>query len=302
MVEIILITFFLGLIIYSSVNGLEFVEFIPSIAVLAAALFKFVPTINRCMVSIQRLEGSKPAIENIYEKLNLYEENKINKIEKNSYPLKFDNEISLKDIKFSFSGSDENVLEGLNLKIKKNQKIGICGDTGSGKSTLAKIIMGVIPPTDGSILVDGQNINEKINSWQKIISYIPQKIFLFESSLKNNIKLFQDDDDDNKFNEIIKKVFLDSNLFFNLSNDIKENHSKLSGGELKKIGVARAFYKDHEVLIIDEGTAGLDSAYAKYIISEILKIEKTVVFVSHDLDLLKNFDVIYKLESKKVVQ
>ena len=170
------------------------------------------------------------------------------------------------------------------------------------KSTLAKIIMGVIPPTDGSILVDGQNINEKINSWQKIISYIPQKIFLFESSLKNNIKLFQDDDDDNKFNEIIKKVFLDSNLFFNLSNDIKENHSKLSGGELKKIGVARAFYKDHEVLIIDEGTAGLDSAYAKYIISEILKIEKTVVFVSHDLDLLKNFDVIYKLESKKVVQ
>lgn len=298
LIEVILISFFLLFVIYSTKNNFDFVNFIPSIAVLAAALFKFVPTLNRVMVSIQKLEASKPVIENIYEKLNLYDENKILNLEKNNSILDFNKDICLKDISFSYSNLEKNIFENFNLDIKKNQKIGIYGDTGSGKSTLVKMLMGVILPSKGKITVDGLNINSNIQGLQKIISYIPQKIFLFESSLKNNIKLFQDENNDVKFDEIITKVFKNKKNFNDLSNEIKENHTKLSGGELKKIGIARALYKDHKILIIDEGTAGLDAEYSKYIISEILNMNKTVFFISHDLSQIKNFDVVYKIEKK----
>ena len=194
-------------VIYSTKNNFDFVNFIPSIAVLAAALFKFVPTLNRVMLSIQKLEASKPVIENIYEKLNLYDENKILNLEKNNSILDFNKDICLKDISFSYSNLEKNIFENFNLDIKKNQKIGIYGDTGSGKSTLVKMLMGVILPSKGKITVDGLNINSNIQGLQKIISYVPQKIFLFESSLKNNIKLFQDENNDVKFDEIITKVF-----------------------------------------------------------------------------------------------
>ena len=163
------------------------------------------------------------------------------------------------------------------------------------------MLMGVILPSKGKITVDGLNINSNIQGLQKIISYVPQKIFLFESSLKNNIKLFQDENNDLKFDEIITKVFKNKKNFDDLSNEIKENHTKLSGGELKKIGIARALYKDHKILIIDEGTAGLDAEYSKYIISEILNMNKTVFFISHDLSQIKNFDVVYKIEKNKLI-
>ena len=302
LIEVILISFFLLFVIYSTKNNFDFVNFIPSIAVLAAALFKFVPTLNRVMLSIQKLEATKPVIENIYEKLNLYDENKILNLEKNNSILDFNKDICLKDISFSYSNLEKNIFENFNLDIKKNQKIGIYGDTGSGKSTLVKMLMGVILPSKGKITVDGLNINSNIQGLQKIISYIPQKIFLFESSLKNNIKLFQDENNDVKFDEIITKVFKNKKNFDDLSNEIKENHTKLSGGELKKIGIARALYKDHKILIIDEGTAGLDAEYSKYIISEILNMNKTVFFISHDLSQIKNFDVVYKIEKNKLTK
>ena len=119
LIEVILISFFLLFVIYSTKNNLDFVNFIPSIAVLAAALFKFVPTLNRVMLSIQKLEASKPVIENIYEKLNLYDENKILNLEKNNSILDFNKDICLKDISFSYSNLEKIFLKILILILKK---------------------------------------------------------------------------------------------------------------------------------------------------------------------------------------
>ena len=121
LIEVILISFFLLFVIYSTKNNLDFVNFIPSIAVLAAALFKFVPTLNRVMVSIQKLEASKPVIENIYEKLNLYDENKILNLEKNNSILDFNKDICLKDISFSYSNLEKIFLKILILILKKSK-------------------------------------------------------------------------------------------------------------------------------------------------------------------------------------
>ena len=193
------------------------------------------------------------------------------------------------------------VFENLNLNIKKNEKIAIFGNTGSGKSTLIKMLIGVIPPNSGEIKVDNVNIFKNIESWQNLISYVPQKLFLFDSNLSNNINLF-DIRNNKKFKDIINKVFLSDENFLKLDQTTKDNQSKLSGGETKKVGIARALFKDHEILLIDEGTAGLDKEYSDYIISELLNLDKTVIFISHDYDQFKNFDHVYKIINSNIVK
>ena len=160
--------------------------------------------------------------------------------------------------------------------------------------------MGIIPPNSGSVTIDNHNIYENVESWHKLISYIPQKIFLFESSLENNIKLFDNTNSEKKFNGIIEEVFRDVNSFDKLSSSTNNNPSKLSGGETKKVGIARALFKDHAILIIDEGSAGLDKEYSEYIISKILNLKKTIIFISHDMNQLKKFDNIYKITGQDI--
>ena len=193
------------------------------------------------------------------------------------------------------------VFKNLNLNIKKNEKIAIFGNTGSGKSTLIKMLTGVIPPNSGEIKVDNENIYKNIESWRNLISYVPQKLFLFDSSLSNNINLF-DIQNNEKFKGIINKVFLSDENFLKLDQTTKGNLSKLSGGETKKVGIARALFKDHEILLIDEGTAGLDKEYSDYIISELLNLDKTVIFISHDYEQFKNFDHVYKIINSNIIK
>lgn len=298
-IEIVLILCFSLFVIFTISNDLNFIDYLPSIAVLAAALFKFIPTLNKSMIAIQRIGQSKPIIENIVNKLSLIENKILPTINNKNFNHKFESLVSLNDLTFTYPNTDKKIFNKLNFNIKKNQKIGIFGNTGSGKSTLVKILMGIIPANSGNITIDKYNINENVESWHKLISYIPQKIFLFESSLENNIKLF-DNDNSEKFKDIIDKVFRDVKSFDKLSSSVSNNPSKLSGGEIKKVGIARALFKDHEILIIDEGTAGLDKEYSEYIISKILNLKKTIIFISHDMSQLKKFNDIYKLTEQGI--
>jgi ATP-binding cassette, subfamily B, bacterial PglK len=299
-IEVVLILCFSLFVIFTIGNDLNFIDYLPSIAVLAAALFKFIPTLNKSMIAIQRIGQSKPIIENIVNKLSFTENKTLSNIKNKNFKHEFETLVSLKDLTFIYPGSDKKIFNKLNFDIKKNQKIGIFGNTGSGKSTLVKILMGIIPPNSGSVTIDNHNIYENVESWHKLISYIPQKIFLFESSLENNIKLFDNTNSEKKFNGIIAEVFRDVNSFDKLSSSTNNNPSKLSGGETKKVGIARALFKDHEILIIDEGTAGLDKEYSEYVISKILNLKKTIIFISHDMDQLKKFDDIYEIKGQKI--
>ena len=160
-------------------------------AILTAALFKFIPTLTRSINAAQKILQSKPIIENICNNyLTSINQNVNQNLEEKNFNHSFSKEIIFKNISFSYPKSNEMVFKNLNLNIKKNEKIAIFGNTGSGKSTLIKMLTGVIPPNSGEIKVDNENIYKNIESWRNLISYVPQKLFLFDSSLSNNINLF----------------------------------------------------------------------------------------------------------------
>lgn len=302
LIEIILILFFVIFAFYLTKNKISIIDSIPFITILVAALFKFIPTLTRSLLAAQRIIQSKPIIENICSNyLSSINQNDNNNLEEKNFNHSFNKEIIFKNISFSYPKSNEMVFENLNFSIKKNEKIAIFGNTGSGKSTIIKMLIGVIPPNSGEIKVDNENIYKNIESWRNLISYVPQKLFLFDSNLSNNINLF-DIQNNEKFKGIINKVFLFDENFLKLDQAVKDNLSKLSGGETKKIGIARALFKDHEILLIDEGTAGLDKEYSDYIISELLNLDKTVIFISHNYEQFKNFDHVYKIVDSNIIK
>ena len=302
LIEMILILAFVIFAFYIYKLDYNFIDIVPYLAVITAALFKFIPTLTKSLLALQRIGESKPIIENICNNyFRSSSQNIYSSYEEKGFNHSFKDELTLKNISFSYPKSKETVFRDLNLKIKKNEKIAIFGTTGSGKSTLIKMLIGAIPPNSGEIKVDNVNIYKDIRSWQNLISYVPQKLFLFDSSLSNNINIF-DIQNNEKFKGIIKKVFLSDENFLKLDQAVKDNLSKLSGGEAKKVGIARALFKDHEILLIDEGTAGLDKEYSNYIISELLNLDKTVIFISHNYEQFKNFDHVYKIVDSNIIK
>jgi ABC-type bacteriocin/lantibiotic exporter with double-glycine peptidase domain len=199
---------------------------------------------------------------------------------------------------------NKKILNNVNLLINKGDCIAIKGLNGSGKTTILNLISGLIKEKSGSILVDGTyKIYENKNVWSKNISYVQQNIFLLNTSIKNNIILDEKKFDEKKFEKITS--LLDLNLFFsNLTNGINStvgsDGTLLSGGQKQIISIARALYKDSDVIIFDEPNSALDEEKS-VLLSEVIKIvnlNKTIIVVTHDLNSFKGcFNKIFSIKN-----
>jgi ATP-binding cassette subfamily B protein len=222
----------------------------------------------------------------------------------------FKKNISFKNLEYSLKESGKKLLQINNLKIKKNEKIGIYGKSGSGKSTFIDLIMGFRSPDKGNIILDDlydlMNI-KYLNSWKTKIGYVPQKMILLDDTIINNITLNFDNKKDNNFrkiNEIIEicclKSFIKSSTN-GLETIIGENGSKISGGEIQRICIARALYNNPEFLILDEATSALDKDTENFILKNLFELKTTIIFISHKLSSLKKCSKVFKIENKKLV-
>ena len=232
----------------------------------------------------------------------------INNENDNKKIIDFNNEIKLTNVAF---GYDENnkIFNEINLIIKKNTTVGIFGKTGSGKTTLIDLIAGLLSPNDGTVKVDECNINYSIKSWQKKISYIDQNVTLLDGSIVENIVLKNSDRnkklDELFLNEVLEnsqsKEFIDK-LPNKFHTKIGERGIRLSGGQIQRIGIARALFKNSELLILDEPTSSLDVDTENLVIEAIekLKEKKTIILISHRLNALKCCDKIFEIKNKKV--
>ena len=201
------------------------------------------------------------------------------------------------------------VFSNINLKIKKGEFVGIKGKSGSGKSTLMDIMLGLIEPTKGKILIDKYDLKRYKIMWQNIVSHIPQDIVLLDESVEKNIALGVSQ------NEISKKMLYSSisksrlnNFVDKLPRKIKtivgERGSKISGGEKQRIGIARALYRNSEVLFLDETTSNLDKKTEMEFLKGInnIKKDKTIILISHSDTTLKYCDKIYELKHGKIAR
>ena len=200
---------------------------------------------------------------------------------------------------FGFT-KDITILENLNFEILKNKKIGITGESGSGKTTFIDILTGLLKPTKGNIAVDEINIYDaNVSSWIKKISFIQQKVFIFNSSLRQNITLVNDNQmiDKKKLDKILElsdlKNFVNSKENLELFN-VGEFGNNLSGGQKQKVGLARALYQDTEILILDESTNAIDEKSEKKIIDNILSLNtKTIILITHKIkNLVKDNSIL----------
>ena len=195
--------------------------------------------------------------------------------------------------------------KNLNLKIKKGEIVGIKGKTGSGKTTIVNLILGLISPSEGSILIDEHNFKDtNIKSIQNLIGYVPQNIYLMDASIRDNISFFSDEISMKSIEDSLDKANLSK--FINQSKDglstkIGEKNNKISGGQAQRIGIARALAKKPEILILDEATNALDTFTENEILKGVsnLKGELTIIMISHDQNSLRICDKIIDLDNLK---
>ncbi|MRJ07048.1 MAG: ABC transporter ATP-binding protein, partial [Epsilonproteobacteria bacterium] len=259
----------IGMIIYLLFKyQREITPDLPVLTIFILGLYRMLPSVNRIYRSFNHILFTLPALEIIHSELSYPVEKLGNE------PIKFNHKIVLENIHFSYE-KDKPVLKGVNLEIKKGEKIGILGESGCGKSTLLDIIIGIYKPQKGKVIIDNTLLTEKnVKSWRKKIGYIPQNIYLIDGSVAENVA-FGEKIDRKKVREALKKAklleFLEKN-HQGIDTQIGENGIKLSGGQRQRIAIARAIYNNPEVLVLDEATSALDPETEKEIMDEIYKI------------------------------
>ena len=300
--QIFIIFVIIAFLIMNYILSKTILEIIPIFAVYLFAFLRILPSLNKLIIETQTYVFSKIFIKKAHLNLNL--DNK--KIRKSLDVNLFNKEIKFNNVSYSYSEKNDNILDNLNLKITKNQKIGIVGESGSGKTTILNLIMGFLNPKHGKITIDDFSLNDYLTNWQSLLAYVPQSVTILDDTLKMNITFERNDNliDFKRLNKAIEisglSKFVSSNKQ-SLEMIIGEKGSKISGGQILRVGLARAFYSRAEVFILDEFTSSLDEKLENEILDTIKKIDKTFIIVSHKKNTLKFCDKIYELSNKTLI-
>jgi len=287
----------------------EFLIIFPTLAALAIGAQRILPILNTIYQNFVTIKGTFHQVEEVTNILSNYSFSKKENIKIKKKDISFRNLISFKDVSFSYDKTS-NILQNVSFEIKKGSKIGIIGKTGEGKSTFLDLLMGLLEPQKGAIYIDSSKLSkETCNSWQSKVSHVPQRIFLSDDSFLENIAFGKEKEEINKEKvELVSKKSQIHELIIKskggYSKNVGEQGISLSGGQIQRIGLARALYKEAELIILDEATNSLDNYTEKLIMEEInnLSEDLTVVIVSHSMETLKNCDVIFEVKNKKVIQ
>lgn len=274
-------------------------EVISKVGVFVVAVFRIIPSYSKISAALQNLKFNSVVLDIIYQKLR---ELKIEEIS-DEVKVEFKKEIKFDSVFFRYSNSEKNVLNNIDFTIKKGRTIGFIGVSGSGKSTIIDLLNGLLKPNAGQIRIDNIPLEKCLKSWQQKIGYVPQQNFLTDSSIASNIAfgLPEEEIDQIKLSNAIQKAelkkFIDS-LPEGVQTKVGERGLQISGGQMQRIGIARALYNDPEVLIFDEATSALDEKTEINVLSAIreLKKSKTIIVITHRKNALKDCDKVYKLD------
>jgi len=290
----------------------DMVDIIQYLGVFAVASFRIVPGATKILSSLQHMKYAEPSIEILIKEFNSKNRSYVKRNyhpEDQSIPLKFQKKINLTNLSFSYPIRKEFSLSKLTMTVRKGDFIGIIGETGSGKSTLINLLIGLLKPSEGKVEVDDLNINTNLSEWYKKIGYVPQSVYLTDDTIRKNIAfgLREDNINEDLIKQSVEKASLDKFLK-NLSNGLEtivgEKGIRLSGGQQQRIGIARALYRDPEILILDEATSSLDQATEKQIMESIqyLKRKKTLIIATHRLFTITNCDRVFFIDKGKITK
>lgn len=296
-------------------------EVVPLMGMFAFAGIKLLPILSIVYQSLTKLKYGKPALELLHKDMFEVIEDSDGAIaprvqtdnlpvHSEQSPTRFSDRLELSKVGYTYPKSQTPALSGIDLTIRANTTVGFAGSTGAGKTTIVDVILGLLPPQEGALIVDGNPISrDNVVSWQRTLGYVPQHIFLADDTITANIAFgIRTDQVDHAAVERAARIadlhdFVSGELEHGYQTMVGERGVRLSGGQRQRIGIARALYNDPDVLIMDEATSALDNLTERAVMSAIqtLSSEKTIIMIAHRLSTVKNCDTIFLLEHGKLI-
>lgn len=312
MIEMVSISSMLLLISYLIFKGEELGNLMPVLGAFVMAAVRLLPSANRIVAAINAVSYNEPSLNKLVESLDAMElqgeESFIEEKKADIRPKESLKEgIELKRVSFKYKDSNTEILKEADMFIPIGKSVGIIGSSGSGKTTVVDLLLGLLEPSSGEVLADGERIRNHYSEWLSRIGYIPQSIFMLDASIKDNIAFGKKkgEIDEAKIRYALREAnlaeFVES-LPDGIYTEIGERGLRLSGGQRQRIGIARALYDNTEILVFDEATSALDNETEAAIMQSIngLQGDKTMIIIAHRLQTLANCDLIYRVEDGKL--
>lgn len=292
-------------------------EMIAPLSVVAVSAFRILPNIASISSTLNTIRGRMPSFNAAYEnirRIKISEQGESQRLfgEKEDQFVEkavFQNEIKFSHVSYRYPNTDKYILENVDFIIKAKTSIGIMGPSGAGKSTLVDVLLGLLLPEQGNITMDQEDIQEMGIRWNRNVGYVPQNVYLTDSSIRNNIAFGISEekiDDAMVWNALRLAQLSDfvSKLPNGLDTQVGERGLKFSGGQRQRVAIARALYLSPDILILDEATAALDNETEHALMDAIesLKGKKTLVIVAHRLTTIKKCDHIYEVIDGKIIE
>ena len=284
-------------------------EAIPLLGAFALGSQRLLPALQQTFTSWSQIKGSSADLISV---INMLRQPIPSTIDTKS-KLSLNNELCFCEVGFAYGKSNPQVLKNLSLTISAGQRVGLIGSTGSGKSTTVDLLMGLLVPTHGHIYVDGLDLHdpscsERLHAWRSSIAHVPQNIYLADSSIAENIAFGvpKEQIDLNRVRLAAQQAqiatFVESSPG-GYDSFVGERGIRLSGGQRQRLGIARALYKQAQVLILDEATSALDNDTEKAVMDAINQLDRnlTVVMIAHRLSTVAKCDRVIRLDHGRVV-
>lgn len=295
----ILIVLLVSILLGGNYNAL-----IGQLGAFAVAAFKLLPSVNSSYTYMNTIMYNKAAIDVLHKELSVNEAENCDKEE-----ITFKENITLENVWFQYRGMKDYVLEQVNICICKGDSVAFIGESGGGKTTLADIVLGLLAPNQGKVLIDSQDVSVNLKGWRSKIGYIPQTIYLTDDTIRKNIAfgIAEEEIDEERVWKALEEAQLleyVQKLPQQLSTMVGERGVCLSGGQRQRVGIARALYRDTEVLVFDEATSALDTETEKEVMQAIDNLHgtKTIIMIAHRLSTIEKCDRIFKIQNKTVVE
>ncbi len=309
LVEALFVFGILAILLVMVYQGGDSKTILPVLALFALTSMRIMSSVKKITACLNQIAYSRKSLSIVSSEIDYLKENGLwqeKQHKKTGVDAQFVKKLGLNGLYFKYPKATESALKDVNINISKGECIGIVGHSGSGKTTLINILLGLLKPTEGNYFIDDRQ-NVDIDNVNHLIGYVPQKIYILDDTVLNNVAFGcrPDEVDDVRVVTALKMAHaydVMKNLPDGLDTILGENGASLSGGQIQRIGIARALYDDPEILIFDEATSSLDNKTEFIINSEIESLSnlKTIIVVAHRLSSVKRCDRIYYMDGGSI--
>jgi ABC-type multidrug transport system fused ATPase/permease subunit len=287
------------LISLSNTNGFEVDQ---NLLTFLFCLFRILPMIGQLASNFTQFKSGLPSVNSLFDVVITHSKTDDASVQEID---SFNNRLELKSVSFRYPDSDTFVFKEVSMRVNKFEKVAIVGSSGSGKSTLLDLLLGVVVPESGEVVIDGRPTNPKSIKWAPRVGYVSQGFANFDLSVEQAVRFDfgADSMDINQLEQILSDVDLP---LAELDEDKMSSKgtkfvTRLSGGQIQRIALARALFFEGDLIVLDEATSNLDEFTSRKVLNKFLALNKTLILVTHSTDDLVGFDKVYRVENGKLL-